>query len=252
MRLLQWFKSRKSYLIVNTNGKLIDHPQHQIQYRNFLDATDEVLISIDGPEDVTDHHRGVGTFKNVIQTLDYLKSKKIKPTLSAVLTRKTLNLETLEFLKGLKVKYGASIGLSPVTEDGRINNKDFSLSNRPSPEQLTLMKDFVLARKQIFPEINSILLDYFIKPRAIQCKTMRFALYVDVDHQIYPCINVTGRKDAQLGDIDHYNSKFDQKVVCDKCSCTPLIVGNLLLQSKIPKPTYITTILSRYLRRPTH
>jgi sulfatase maturation enzyme AslB (radical SAM superfamily) len=240
--LMKWFQGKNIYLVINSNGKLIQNTD----YQDFLKKADEVLISIDGPEEYNDSLRGHGAHKRVIETLQFLKTRGIKRTLSVVLTKSNSDEDNFAYLRDLKTKYETSIGFNPVTPDGRINNTEFSEINSVPKERLIALKNFIKLNRKIFLETPALLMDYFIAPSPFTCKTMRFALYVDVDHGIYPCINVTHRPEARFSDLESYNGKYQKKIQCQECSCTPLIMGNLMLQEKLPKPKYIFSILKRF------
>lgn len=241
--LMDWIKDKNIYLVINTNGKLIG----KSEYDDFIKSADEVLISIDGPEEFNDNHRGKGTYQKVINTLEFLKSHKIKTTLSVVLTKYNTTIEVLDHIKDLKLKYNASVGINPVTPSGRINNTDYSNENAISESDLEVFRSYIGRNSKSFREVSNLLLDYIYRPRPFVCKTMRFALYIDVDKGIYPCINVTDREDARFSDIVSYNGKYKKEIKCNQCNCTPLIVGNLLLQKKIPSIKKVFSILRRHI-----
>ncbi|KDE56563.1 TIGR04084 family radical SAM/SPASM domain-containing protein [Methanoculleus sp. MH98A] len=56
-----------SALILHTNGTLLDHLEPGTANR-----FDTILVSIDGPEGLTDTHRGEGTFRRIIKNLNGL------------------------------------------------------------------------------------------------------------------------------------------------------------------------------------
>ncbi len=240
--LLEWFRGKNIYLVINSNGKLIQNSS----YQDFLKRADEVLISIDGPAEYNDSLRGQGAHKRVLETLQFLKEHHIKRTLSVVLTQMNTHEDNFRYLRELKIRYDTSIGFNPVTPDGRINNSEFSQNNSVPKDRLMALKAFIKLNRKIFLETPALLMDYFISPQPFTCKTMKFALYVDVDHGIYPCINVTHRPEARFSDLESYNGKYQKKIHCQECSCTPLIMGNLMLQERLPKPKYIFSILKRF------
>gem|GEM_PF-2836518 len=246
MHLENWFAKRNCYLVINTNGKRIDHPQ----YQHFINQADDVLVSLDGLETLNDENRGKGSFQNVMKTLEFLRKQKKKVTLSCVLTEKSTTVENLEFLLSIKKKYKANIGLSPITADGRINNSQFSNQNALSSEKLRLLKEFYHQNRRHFPELSDPLLAYFVRPKPFVCQTYRYALYVDVSGEIFPCINVTDRSDAVVANVATYQNQLKPEVRCEKCSCTPLIMANLFFQTDAPKASLGLAIFQRYLRLP--
>lgn len=243
-KLMKWFENKGIYLVINTNGKLIN----QADYIEFIQVADEILISIDGPEEYNDLHRGRGTHSKVIQTLDLLVKMKKKITLSVVLTKFNAKDEVYDYIKNIKLKYGATVGINPVTSNGRINSAEYSEQSSLSRHELENFKDYILRHQKSFKEIPAMLLEYIVKPSAFVCKSMSYAIYVDVDHGIYPCINVTDRSDARFSDIESYDGKYKKKIECKECNCTPLIMGNLMLQEgRIPSMKKIFAIIKRHL-----
>jgi len=243
-KLMEWFKGKGVYLVINTNGKLIN----QTEYSQFLQKADEILISIDGPEEFNDLHRGKGTHKKVIQTLDFLKQLKKKITLSVVLTKYNSNEEVYEYIRKLKLDYGASVGINPVTSNGRINSDDFSESSAVPHQELKNFRNYILRHQKSFKEVPAMLLDYLVTPKPFVCKSMSYAIYVDVDHGIYPCINVTDRPEARFSDIESFDGKYQKKIECKECNCTPLIMGNLMFQDgRFPSVKKVFGIIKRHL-----
>ncbi|MFA7613772.1 MAG: radical SAM protein [Candidatus Caldatribacteriota bacterium] len=243
-KLMEWFEGKGIYLVINTNGKLIN----QSEYTNFLKKADEVLISIDGPEEFNDHHRGKGTHQKVIQTLDFLKQQKKKITLSVVLTKYNSQEEVYEYIRKLKIKYNATVGINPVTANGRINSSDFSHSAAVPHSELKNFRDYINRHRKSFKEIPAMLLDYIVSPRPFICKSMSYAIYIDVDHGIYPCINVTDRPEARFADIESFDGKYQKTIECQQCNCTPLIMGNLMFQDgRFPSLKKVFNIIKRHL-----
>lgn len=243
-KLMGWLKNKGIYLVINTNGKLIN----QQEYVNFISQADEILISIDGPEYYNDLHRGKGSHQRVIQTLDFLISLKKKITLSVVLTKFNAKEEVYDYIKELKFKYGASVGINPVTSHGRINSADYSQASSLSTQELKNFKSYILKHQKSFKEVPSMLLDYLVSPQPFICKTMSYAIYVDVDHGIYPCINVTDRADARFSDIESYDGNYQKRIECQECNCTPLIMGNQMFQKgRLPSAKSVLSIIKRHL-----
>lgn len=242
--LMDWFRNKNAYLVINTNGQLIENEK----YKNFIASADDVLVSVDGAESVNDLHRGAGTYNNIIKTLDFLKKEKIKITLSAVLTKKNFSIEQLKHLMFLKKKYKATIGICPMTSDGRINNKTNYNELRLGSDELSQLDQFISGHARVFSEFTKNLLNYIQQPKPFHCKTMKYALYVDVDNNIYPCINVTGRTDAVVSNIDKYNFDVAENVFCTKCSCLPLITANQYFNKQMSIVDITKNIFQRYFR----
>lgn len=243
-KLMNWFAKRNAYLVINTNGQMIN----TLKYQKFLLQADDVLVSVDGEEEQNDLNRGQGTYKNAIATLDFLQTQKKRITISAVVTKNNFSIKQLEHILLLKKKYNAFVGISPVTADGRINSDSFYKNNKSSQEMLIQIRDFILNHFSVFNEFSKNILDYLVQPKPYSCQTMKYALYVDVDSNIYPCINVTDRKDAIVSNLKDYNFNATTNVYCTKCSCLPLITANGYFNKTIKAKDIFKGLFQRYFR----
>ncbi len=243
-KLLQWIKNKNIYLVLNTNGKLIADKE----YQDFLMEADEVLVSLDGPKEIQDNHRGKGSFDRTIALLDILKKNKIKITISAVITPINIEQYVFDFFKAIKSTYSAYIGFSPVSYSGKINDNTYTRENELNNDNINKLVFLIKKNKNIFKEIPNVLLNYFLKPKPFICKTAQYALYVDSNEMIYPCINVTDRTDAIIGNIKSFTGVPERSVKCKICYCSALVVANLALEKRPPTLKFLVEISKRYIR----
>ncbi|WP_417335302.1 radical SAM protein [Halobacteriovorax marinus] len=242
--LMDWLISKNFYISINTNGRSIENSS----YRSFIDRADQLMLSLDGSKYSTDKHRGTGCYDAVIKTLDYIKPKKIKATISCVLTKVNTNKETYLHLAEIHKKYNASIEFNPVTERGRINNSEASLSLAPSKDQLIEFRDLFKSAPKLYPNDPTIILNYFINPKPITCKTIKYALYIDVTGDIFPCINVTDLDSAKYSSINEKYPTLNhkKKVTCDVCTCPTLTRANMLLGQSNMKLKLLRNSIERF------
>ena len=225
--LMKWLTEKNFYISINTNGRSIENSS----YVEFINQADQLMLSLDGAQLATDKHRGNGCYQAVIKTLEHTKEKNIKATISCVLTKTNTNAETFFHLSEIKRKYNASIEFNPVTPRGRINNPTTSVELAPSKEQLVKFKSFFTENKKEYPNYPKQMLNYFINPFPINCKTIKYALYIDVTGDIFPCINVTDVDNAKYSSINsnYDNLQENKSLTCDICTCPTLTRANIML-----------------------
>ena len=247
--LIKWLTNKNIYLVINTNGAAITDKQ----YRKFLLMADEVLISIDGEEKYNDSNRGAGSFKSAMETLSFLHTQNIKITISSVLTRENTTRNTIDFLGKIAYKYSAKLGLSPVTGRGKINNDSYAHKNYLTVMQLIFLKLYIRHKRNLkqgapFSTIPDGLFDYYLKPYPLECKTSKYAIYLDAAGDIFPCINVTDDSTKSITSIRSYDRNIVTNIKCNECSCLPLVLGNIMLSNKKNLISHSVGILSRFIR----
>jgi uncharacterized protein len=74
-------KVKSQHYMVQTNGLLLDKLEPK-----YINRFHTILVSIDGEEDLTDHYRGRGTFRKVIDNLNLIKKNGFRGELIARMT----------------------------------------------------------------------------------------------------------------------------------------------------------------------
>ena len=78
---------KPKHYMIQTNGLFLDRLEPE-----YVNRFHTILVSIDGDEDLTDHYRGKGTFRKVIDNLKLIKQNGYKGELIASLcTRRGLD-----------------------------------------------------------------------------------------------------------------------------------------------------------------
>jgi putative peptide-modifying radical SAM enzyme len=67
--------------LIQTNGLLLDELENE-----YLDRLEAILVSIDGPEEITDLNRGQGTFSRVVENIDKVRRQGFQGEIIARMT----------------------------------------------------------------------------------------------------------------------------------------------------------------------
>ncbi|WP_171015076.1 radical SAM protein [Culicoidibacter larvae] len=118
-----------------TNGTILDNDLIK-QKREMISR---VSISIDGPKEITDTNRGIGTFQKVLKSIDVVSEQNIPITLMATLDRRAL--PNLSFFEELSNTYNIDIiKLGAVLRKGRADDWEYALNNAEAELLLKEMK----------------------------------------------------------------------------------------------------------------
>lgn len=106
-------------IFLSTNGSHIDK-QTALKIKDC--GIDSVQVSIDGPEDVHDHLRGVkGSFKKAIRALVFLKDVGVDVAIAPTLT--SYNVNYLEYLINLAFTFNCDVSIKRVILTGHGKGK---------------------------------------------------------------------------------------------------------------------------------
>ena len=236
-KLYDFLKKQDFYIVMNTNGYGI----YDSTYRRYLINMDEIVVSIDGNQRQHDSMRGKGSYKRAIKTLAFLKKNRKKVVLSTVLNSENTNAVALEEFLNLKEKYDAILDFSVVSPNlfGEVDKDTFS-----DKKDLKRFIDILmrLKKKRTISQLSFNVLDYLINPKRLICRSIDYALYINVDGNIYPCIYAIGNKSFLAGSISEdrfYDIKYPE---CRICYCQSLIALNLMLENRYDLKSFLRWI----------
>lgn len=148
-RLAKRASSHGCVVSVNTNGTLID----KIRASELASVFDAVVVSIDGPEKVHDRLRGrAGTYKKAVNAIKFLKNEGLKVGVSSVITPSNIRYlpQHIEELYTL-VDFVQLQPIHPYPPPPQ---------NRPSPEEVSWLLDYLLKFKRRDPRFIALPTDY--------------------------------------------------------------------------------------------
>lgn len=189
-KIINYIKSKDIFISMSTNGHLVPSKIQEIK------NVDLVLLSLDGPEDVHDFHRGKGSFKKTIRAIEILKQFNIPIWTTTVLTQK--NIGYLDYILDFAKKhslltnynllnifplYKKSKKLLPTNEEYRKVIKKLyneKRNNAPIGSSFTLLD-------HLFYWDDYSKYQKFVKKPKIKCLAGKFYCYIDTDGTVYPC-----------------------------------------------------------------
>ncbi len=109
------------YTKLTSNGSLVKKKIDDIKNVN------QVKLSFDGPREIHDLHRQVGSYEQVVKAVMLLKEHKIKVGFNCVISK--LNVEHLEFVLKKAEQLNVKVTFQPLEYR---SNKDFIILNMPT------------------------------------------------------------------------------------------------------------------------
>ncbi len=219
---------KAKHFMIQTNGLLLD--QLEPEYVNRFHT---ILVSIDGEEAVTDHYRGKGTFRKVIDNLKLIKQNGFRGELIARVTvmeqtdideqvRWLLDNEEFKFTS---VHWQLNAGFWG-NDYAKRDFKKWSQENYlPGVEKLTRFwvdqmetQGTVLRLYPLLGIASSLLLDR--EPSLLRCGGGWINYAIQTDGYIIPCPTMWGMKKYYLGHIAETNPLSLGKVFVNDAPCT--------------------------------
>lgn len=134
--IIAHIKSKKAYCSVTTNGVFFR------QHLEALKTVDQVQLSIDGNEEITEANRGAGVYGALLDTIQLCDEHRIPFHLHTVLTKLTTIENTLDHLERLAASHHTYVNFCIPATTGSI--RDNSLATN---EQVHELYQEILERK---------------------------------------------------------------------------------------------------------
>jgi uncharacterized protein len=215
---------------LQTNGTLLDNMPDSV-----LRNLSNILLSIDGGEEITDGFRGRGVYKQVLKNIKSVRDR-MAGTITARVTWSSENT-TFEELDELTntfdyVYFQFVAGEGTYTPDAMEKKKNV----------ITQLVDKFFSSDTLYPviPIMGIVRNKILPTRALelyhgktQCRVSTHLLNVMPDGKIYPCPDMMYAPEMQQGDINGNWLKpsplqLDAQMPCDNCEAQPWCRGNCL------------------------
>jgi Fe-coproporphyrin III synthase len=219
-------KNPSLHITILTNGLM-----PELTYEKVKNMPRDVLItlSFNGNEQAHDETRGIkGNFKNLLKTIELLKS--LNQPVSLIFTATKENYNQLLFAWDFAKKNNLNILFSPEMDYGRLN---CSGGRGLNPEQ---KEEVIFQLNKIYSERKRGFFDYtyllffkkFYSNKIItnKCYAGTNSIYIDYSGDIYPCENLVG-KISPFGNIK--TNFFIPKNYCKKIQESKCYEGCYLL-----------------------
>jgi len=219
---------KPKHFMMQTNGLLLDRLPSK-----YVNRFHTLLVSIDGEEALTDHYRGKGTFRKVVDNLKLITRNGFQGELIARVTvmeqtdlykQVTWLLNNSEF-KFSSVHWQLNAGFWG-NDHKRRDFKRWSTENYiPSVDRLTQFwvdhmetQGEVLKLYPLLGIANSMLMDK--QPSLMRCGGGWINYAIQTDGYIIPCPTMWGMKKYYLGNIGDSDPKTLGKVFVNDTPCT--------------------------------
>ncbi|MCU0629087.1 MAG: TIGR04084 family radical SAM/SPASM domain-containing protein [Methanoregulaceae archaeon] len=196
-----------SRFMVQTNGLLLDAVGQE-----YLNRMETILVSVDGPEDLTDYHRGKGTFRRVVTQIKALRNRGYAGEVIArmTVTQKTDILTSVRYLAFNDDCPFSSVHWQIDADfSGNAQNEDFRrwLHHSYNPGIRQLIEDWVrimkeegrVARWYPFLQTTEDLLQG--RNSRLRCGCGYANYTIMTDGSIGPCPVMIGMSDYYVGHI---------------------------------------------------
>ena len=232
--IIEYAKGKGFYVTLDSNGYLI--PQKIDQLKNL----DLLIISFDGPKEVHDKNREVGSWEKTVRALE-IATKRLPVWTITVLTKNNLN--QIDYILDLARKMNFYTTFQVLHHNEYIAAD--SQSMLPSPEEYKkAIRKLIEEKKKGAPIVSSLryleqLLkwqDYSKTHRIgkekgdIPCWAGKLFCNIDTDGKVYPCV-VLIEKIKALNFLEvGFKKAFDNisSVKCSACTASCLIEFNLM------------------------
>jgi MoaA/NifB/PqqE/SkfB family radical SAM enzyme len=241
--LLAYAKRKNLFIILNTNGMLLEE---SLKLKKFRENVDLIRISLDSVKNF-DEIRGVkGAFHKVVDAIKLARGFNIPITINATINND--NFHEMEDLAKLAKKINAKITFSAVNMHERPITGDFTQADVcghvPSVDTSCFVSEIIRLKKKNSAVANTdFYLNYLREKKRMNklCKVLSYSINILPDGSIsLPCdafvikkINGAGDLQRALDSNDFMNYKhktgtFDFCSNCDsRCAIYPQAIRNL-------------------------
>ena len=223
--IVSYSKNKGIHTGINSNGILITKKIDQIK------NIDQLMLSLDGPQEIHDFLRGSDSYKNTIQAMEIAKNYDIKIAITTVLTKHNLNY--IDFILEKAKLFNSYVLFQPVT-NLPLGARDLN-SLLPSQEEFKISIDKLLKlkSKNNFIGNSKVALKHFLNwpdYKRINCKIDQIYCAIDPGGFLYACSTLENSAKFNILKLGFKKALNNLRAVsCGKCWCsTPLEINKLL------------------------
>lgn len=200
--VINYIKERGIDCVVNTNGILVPAKINELK------KVDVLCISLDGPADIHDLYRGVGSYDKAFAAITAAREKGIAVNTNTVLNQS--NLSSIKFILELAKQYGFLAEFNLMI--GYLPDKSTNIE-KPTDDQIkTALKEIIEYKKNGYPVLMSKKAyeyalawpTYSIEEiwgkdpnfLYVKCSAGKFFCSIDTDGCLYACPHLIGKVPA--------------------------------------------------------
>ncbi len=228
--IIEFVKSKKMYCAVTTNS--IGFEKHL----PFIKKVNQVQLSIDGNEELTDINRGKGVYASVVKAIELCSENRIPFHLHIVITKGTSVENTLIPLTELANKYGTYLNFCIPAPTGSAKDKNLADDNQIREFYKTILekKRLGMPTNNTYRAIMDIISwgeemvynsyipsdDNELKKKYPKCIMGNLVCWLDSERLLHPCAIRFGQKGFYYS-IKEYGVKGAweklKKIPCHYC-----------------------------------
>ena len=212
-------------LSLNSNGLLVPKNIELIKKLSTLQ------LSIDGPEEIHDKHRGRGAFSALEKATEVAKRHRVKISFNSTLTKH--NVGHVKWLVDYAKTHGALVDFQPVS-DVHAEQKVIKLLEPPHEQYTRAIEQINDLKKHGAPVANSLPCLLHLKkypaPTKIKCSAGRLITRIDPEGFLFPCNQLRENKTWPNAIEQGFKQAFSNlpDVSCSHCWCSTTVELNLL------------------------
>jgi len=248
-KIISYCKKQKISTDMNTTGFAFDRRIGEIR------DLDLIKFSLDGNEESHDPVRGKGTFRKTMNSIEIACKNKMKFSFAATLTRKSTNVENIDFLLQLSKRYNTFTAFQPLKEMHK-GVKDIS-HLAPEKEQYKEAIHFLIAKKKekawakhIRNSLQGLLhIEDWPRYKQLKCHAGDIFIIIQPNGDIIPCDRI---KDTYKEPIPNFldqglENSFNSlpKVHCSGCGFCGALELNFISNKVIDVIPEIRRVVSR-------
>lgn len=233
--IINYCKSKGFIVVINTNGTFVHKRINEIKGINYL------KISIDGPPQIHDFIRGIGSYKEAVAAITIAKENGINIRLNTTLTR--YNLRYIDFILDMAKEWGLRVKFQPV-RDAEVLLPQIE-EYRKAIKKIIFEK--IRASKLIVNSLSGLRYIYsWPDVGSLRCYAGVLFCRISPGGNLYPC-NImqkcTGRINCKEHSFEDSFKAMPRNYPCSGCWCTTSLELNYFLSLNVDSLTNIHNII---------
>ncbi len=231
--IINFCKSKKIYVSINSNGVLIKQRIKEIC------NVDAIKLSLDGPRHINDAIRGPGVHDKVIEAIEICKKENIKVNIVTLISRN--NISHIPYVLEVAKKYNVGVYFQPADKNGSCDSNKDILSEMPDEADYEACIFSLINEKENKNKVisNSLAglkhLYYWPKPKKIFCLRKLFSCDIEPDGRIFICDDFPNYQKYLVSTKSTFKEVFNNLVLpypCRQCWTASLVEFNLMVSFK--------------------
>lgn len=258
-------RKRRIEVALCTNGVLLPKRLDEL-----ADSVDLFVLSLDGREPYNDWLRGKGTYRGVIEALEALRARKLRPLLFCCLIDR--NLDDIDHLVQIAREYGAFVTFTIVVSRVGAQNAREEVAKEQDDRLKTAIREIVRHKRAGAPVYYSLKnyaqalhwpsfsvesyepdgltsLPHDVRKFLIPCSAGRLWCYIECNGDLYPCyqlVNTLPVKNVAEQGVREAFRHLDTLSYC--AHCYNLTLSELNLQARLDPGAVLRVVRNYFFR----